>query len=634
LCKDLDRKGKEDSIVHKILYRCWIQGFPDAARDVRGFAVKFYTDEGNWDLVGNNIPVFFIQDAIKFPDLVHAIKPEPHNEMPQAQTAHDTFWDFVTLTPESTHMLMWIMSDRTIPRSFHDIAGFGVHTFRLVNAEGKARFVKFHWKPVAGTHSMVWDEAVKLQGADPDSHRRNLWESIEGGHYPEFEFGVQIVEEADADKLPFDILDSTKIIPEELVPIRYIGKMVLNRNPDDFHAETEQAVFHPGHVVPGIDFSEDPLLQGRLFSYSDTALHRVGTNFQQLPINRPVCPVSNHHRGGASQQFIQKGRVSYTPNKLGTGCPALAARGFRPYPTVIKGTKTTARAGSFNDHFSQARLFYNSMSPAEKGHILAATTFELQKVSSLDVRQRVVDLFNNVNFDLAVGLADNLGVNAPAAAIPATLEKTLDSPSLSVIRPTHPNTIKGRKVAILVAPGVDSSAHLVRGAIAAAGGLPIFIAPKGKKVPDATGSLITPDFTLTASRSVQFDTVFVPGGVDSVRALCEDASAVLFVAEAFKHLKPVAAANEGVELLRKAALPGVRFAAAGEDVVETLGIVTGAGVGTGLTEAAIGKVGGAVAGAVEGVAGTFKGPFVDAYVQAISKHRFWEREAVAAKVVA
>ncbi|KAJ3280017.1 hypothetical protein HK104_000990 [Borealophlyctis nickersoniae] len=627
------------------------RGSPDTVRDVRGFATKFYTDEGNWDLVGNNIPVFFIQDSVKFPDLVHAIKPEPHNQIPQAQTAHDSFWDFVSLTPESAHMLMWILSDRTIPRSFRTMNGFGVHTFRLYNAEGKSRFVKFHWRPVLGTHSLLWDEALKIAGNDPDFHRRDLWEAIEGGFYPEFELGFQVIEEADAAKLPFDILDSTKIIPEELVPVRYIGKMTLNRNVDEFFAETEQVALHPGNVVPGIGFTEDPLLQGRLFSYTDTQFHRLSPNFQQIPINRPVCPVHNHNRDGLMQQNINKGRVNYFPNSLGAGCPMMAAHnGYRHVPVPVSGIKTNKRSSTFSDHFSQARLFYQSMTEAEKGHILGAASFELQKVSTLPVRQRVVDLFANIDVKFATDLAENLGVNPPTATSAATTiasSGVTESLNLSVIRGglIPPPTIKTRRIAILAANGFCSATltHL-KMAIGTAGGLPFIVAPSAKPLlPAGGGAPVVPDFTFHSSKSVMFDAVLVPPGHESVKTLTENAAAVLFVAEAFKHLKVVGAVDEAVDLLHRAALPGVKFAAAGaSEVVDDLGVVTAVNYGS-TVGGMVGKMAGAVGGVVEGGAAKVnvkdgevgKGTtFVDTFVRAVAKHRVWEREPLAMKIVA
>src|SRR5687768_72775 len=394
------------------------RGSTDLARDVRGFAVKFYTQEGNYDLVGNNMPVFFIQDAIKFPDLVHAVKPEPHNEIPQAASAHDTFWDFVSNMPESMHMIMWVMSDRAIPRSFRMMEGFGVHTFRFINAAGKSRFVKFHWKPLLGLHSVVWDEAQKISGKDPDFHRRDLWEAIENGDFPEWEFGVQIVEEKDEHKFSFDLLDPTKIIPEEIVPVRRIGKLTLNRNPDNFFAETEQVAFHTGHVVPGIDFTNDPLLQGRLFSYLDTQLLRLGgPNFHEIPINRPVAPVHNNQRDGFMRQTINRGQTSYEPNSLKGGCPFQAGAdmsGFTSFAERIDSEKIRARSASFFDHFSQATLFFNSQSEPEKGHIIRALRFELGKVETPGIRERMLFLLAEVDKGLANSVAEGLGLTVPA----------------------------------------------------------------------------------------------------------------------------------------------------------------------------------------------------------------------------
>ena len=382
----LAAEGKETPVFVRFSTVQGSRGSADTVRDVRGFATKFYTDEGNFDLVGNNMPVFFIQDAIKFPDFVHAVKPEPHNEIPQAQSAHDTFWDFVSLTPESAHMVLWTMSDRALPRSYRAMEGFGVHTFRLINAEGVSRFVKFHWKPVAGAFSLVWDETLKIAGKDPDFNRRDMWESIEMGDYFEWELGVQVVEEADEHKFDFDLLDPTKIIPEELVPVQKLGKMTLNRNPDNFFAETEQAAFHIGHIVPGIDFTNDPLLQGRLFSYTDTQLLRLGgPNFHEIPINRPLCPFHNNQRDAFHRQTIHKGRANYEPNSIDNGWPketppAAQGGGFESYPERVEGHKIRNRSESFGDHFSQATLFWNSMSEPEKEHIIGAYTFELGKV--------------------------------------------------------------------------------------------------------------------------------------------------------------------------------------------------------------------------------------------------------------
>src|SRR5690349_6350532 len=394
------------------------RGSSDLARDVRGFAVKFYTEEGNFDLVGNNMPVFFIQDAIKFPDLVHAVKPEPHNEIPQAASAHDTFWDFISLMPESMHMVMWVMSDRAIPRSLRMMEGFGVHTFRFINAKGKGRFVKFHWKPLLGVHAVLWDEAQKISGKDPDFHRRDLWEAIENGDYPEWELGVQIVEEKDEMSFDFDLLDPTKIIPEEIVPVRRIGKLTLNRNPDNCFAETEQVAVHTAHVVPGIDFTNDPLLQGRLFSYLATQLIRLGgPNFHEIPINRPVAPLHNNQRDGYMRQTVNRGQVSYEPNSLRGGCPFQAGMdmsGFTSYAERISAQKVRERSPSFFDHFSQATLFYNSQTEVEQEHIVRALRFELGKLETPPIRERMLFLLAQVDKNLASRVAEGLGLQVPA----------------------------------------------------------------------------------------------------------------------------------------------------------------------------------------------------------------------------
>src|SRR6185503_2075880 len=400
------------------------RGSTDTARDVRGFAVKFYTDEGNWDLVGNNIPVFFIQDAMKFPDVVHAVKPEPHHGMPQAASAHDTFWDFVSLMPESTHMLMWVMSDRAIPRSYRMMQGFGVHTFRFVNAQGESHFVKFHWTPLAGTHSLVWDEAVKISGADSDFHRRDLWEAIEGGAYPEWELAVQVFTEEDAEKFSFDVLDATKIVPEELVPLTPIGRMVLNRNPDNFFAETEQVAFCTAHIVPGIDFSNDPLLAGRIHSYVDTQIARLGgPNFHEIPINAPLASVHNNQRDGMHRQAIARGRVAYEPNSLGGGCPFQAGTtGFQTFPEEIADDKVRGKPEKFAEHYNQARLFWKSQSDVERSHIVNAFRFELTKVQTVAIRKRMVAGLANVATELAERVAAGLGFDVPEA-LPKVLDR-------------------------------------------------------------------------------------------------------------------------------------------------------------------------------------------------------------------
>ena len=443
------------------------RGSADTARDVRGFAVKFYTDEGNWDLVGNNIPVFFIQDAMKFPDLIHAAKPEPHNQMPQAATAHDTFWDFVSLMPESTHMLMWIMSDRAIPRSYRMMQGFGVHTFRLVNDQGKSTFCKFHWKPLLGTHSLVWDEAVKIMGADPDFHRRDLWEAIESGHYPEWELGLQLFSEADAEKFSFDVLDSTKLIPEELIPVKAVGRMVLNRNPDNFFAETEQVAFCTAHVVPGIDFSNDPLLHGRIHSYVDTQITRLGgANFHEIPINAPLVPVHNNQRDGFHRQAIARGRVAYEPNSLGGGCPYQAgAAGFSSFPKAIEPNnspvdKVRGKPEKFAEHYAQAKLFFESQTEVEKAHIKGAFRFELSKLTVPAIRVRMVSSLLNVSKELATELANDLGIELPEpmprALKTAPKAEITASPALSLQALPGDGGVATRRIAILLADGIES----------------------------------------------------------------------------------------------------------------------------------------------------------------------------------
>ncbi|RYH30968.1 MAG: catalase, partial [Alcaligenaceae bacterium] len=466
------------------------RGSKDTARDVRGFAVKFYTDAGNWDLVGNNMPVFFIQDAMKFPDLVHAVKPEPHNQIPQAASAHDTFWDFVSLMPESTHMLLWVMSDRGIPRSYATMQGFGVHTFRFVNAEGTSVFVKFHWTPVAGTHSLVWDEAVKISGADPDFHRRDLWERIESGAFPEYELAVQVFTEEQAESFSFDILDATKIVPEELVPLRPIGKMTLHRNPDNFFAETEQVAFCTAHVVPGIDFSNDPLLAGRIHSYVDTQISRLGgPNFHEIPINTPLAPVHNNQRDGMHRQNIPRGRVSYEPNSLAGGCPfqAGAVQGFMSVPARAQAkeeqVKIRAKPEKFADHYTQAKLFYESQAAHEQAHIAAAFRFELSKVTVPAVRERTVAMLRNVSESLATSVAQGIGMRTLPPALPKAIDNPAapeidQSPALSLLARPGDGSIKGRKVAILVAEGAASTALLeLQAALLEQGAVGRFVAP-------------------------------------------------------------------------------------------------------------------------------------------------------------
>lgn len=550
------------------------RGSTDLARDVRGFSVKFYTDEGNYDLVGNNIPVFFIQDAIKFPDLIHSVKPEPHNEIPQAASAHDTFWDFISLMPESMHMIMWVMSDRAIPRSYRMMEGFGVHTFRFINAKGKSTFVKFHWKPLLGTHSVAWNEAQKISGFDADFHRKDLWEAIENGAFPEWEFGVQLVAEEDEHKFDFDLLDATKIIPEELVPVRKIGKMVLNRNPENYFAETEQVAFCPSHIVPGIDFTNDPLLQGRLHSYLDTQISRLGgANFHEIPINRPVAEIHNNQRDGHFRHDINKGRVAYEPNSLAGGCPFQAMvkdGGFSSYEEKIDGRKIRERSESFTDHFTQAALFFNSQTDYEQQHIINALSFELGKVEVNHIRSRMVYILNQINGKLAQGVAENLGIEIPKKldspinhGVPAGANmKKYESkprkkgglekdPALSMNN-TVKDTIKTRQIAFLVADGFDANdVKTMKDALEKQGAMTKIIALKSKSVVSADGKEIKVDHALRTVASVLFDAVYVPGGEKSIAALTDEPDAVEFVNEAFRHCKAIAGSGAGVNFLKE-----------------------------------------------------------------------------------
>nr|WP_295864586.1 catalase [uncultured Chitinophaga sp.] len=582
------------------------RGSTDLARDVRGFAVKFYTDEGNYDLVGNNMPVFFIQDAVKFPDFVHAVKPEPHHEMPQAASAHDTFWDFISIMPESMHMIMWVMSDRAIPRSYRMMEGFGVHTFRWINAAGKGCFVKFHWKPLLGVHSVAWEEAQQISGKDPDFHRRDLWNAIESGNYPEYELGVQLIPEEDEHKYPFDLLDPTKIIPEEVVPVQRIGKMVLDRNPDNFFAETEQIAFHPGHLVPGIDFTNDPLLQGRLFSYLDTQLSRLGSpNFHEIPINRPVAPVHNNQRDGHMRQTINRGGTAYEPNTVSAGCPfqaKMADGGFHSYTERIDGQKIRGRSKSFFDHFSQATLFYRSQSPAEQRHLTDALRFELGKVTNTDIRIRMVGLLSQVDNGLAAAVAEGLGVAVPAQpeqpmnrSIPAdgdpaqyqphTVPQPVEKSDALSMANTVKDTIKTRQIAFLIADGVDSAAiTAMKEALLKAGAQVQLVAPRQGAIKTAGGSSFEADQSLLTAASVLFDAVYVPGGADSVATLQQHPDAIRFINEAYRHCKPIAVAGEGLQLLKAAKVPPE----------EAPGVI---------------------------ISGQAK-----AFIAAIAQHRFWERE--------
>jgi catalase len=581
------------------------RGSADTVRDVRGFATKFYTEDGNYDLVGNNIPIFFIQDAIKFPDIVHSIKPEPNNEIPQASAAHDTFWDFVASTPETAHMIMWLLSDRAIPRSFRMMEGFGVNTFRFVNEQGKGRFVKFHWKPKLGVHSLVWDEAQKLAGKDPDFHRKDLWDAIEKGDYPEYELGVQIIEEKDEFNFNFDILDPTKFWPEELVPVKLIGKMVLNRNTDNFFAETEQVAFHPGNVVPGIDFTNDPLLQGRLFSYLDTQLIRLGgPNFHEIPINRPIAPIHNNQRDGYHRMTIDRGNVSYSPNSIQKNYPLPASdkdNGYVHYMERVDGQKVRQRSGSFKDFYSQGTIFWNSMSPAEKKHIVDAFHFEVGSVKDMGIRQRIVDMFNNIDGNLASQIAAGIGVNSPV--IPGGTGITVSSPAVS--QENTPKSAETRKVAILAENGFcfDSLTKVMEmlnsnkiHCEVVSKNLGMITSSDGRQIEAAKNWLTT--------ASVMYDGVYLPGGKKSVNNLKMQGDALHFINEAFKHAKTIGAINGGVDLLLASDINGVATAGPNTkgQIITELGVITAQN------------------------ASDFNS-FTQEFINGLSLHRHWARES-------
>ncbi len=575
--KFLTEKGKETPIFVRFSTVAGSKGSTDLARDVRGFAIKFYTEEGNYDLVGNNMPVFFIQDAMKFPDLVHAVKPEPDNEIPQAASAHDTFWDFISLMPESMHMIMWLMSDRAIPRSLRMMEGFGVHSFKLINEEGKSHFVKFHFKPKLGVHSVAWDEAQRISGVDPDFHKRDLWESIESGAFPEWDFGVQLIPEEDEHKFDFDLLDPTKLIPEELVPVEIIGSFTLNKNPDNFFAETEQVAFHPGHLVPGIDFSNDPLLQGRLFSYTDTQLSRLGSpNFHEIPINRSVNEVHNNQRDGHMRQQIVKGKVSYEPNSIGGGCPFQAMMkdgGFTSHQERVSGTKIRERSKSFVDHYSQAKMFYNSQSNPEKTHLQKALVFELSKVTIPEIRERVVGQLNFINKDLAQKVASKIGVEVkpvdvpnqslPADSNPDDLQseerepKTKSSDALSMAD-TVKNTIKSRKIGFIIGNGFDAKAiNSLKTKLESEEAVVEIIAPTLAPVKGDDDSVIIPKHSLTSIASVCFDALFIGDGKASEKELLAPENKHLtlhFVNEAYKHCKAIYFGSETENIYNKSNL--------------------------------------------------------------------------------
>lgn len=582
--KFLSEKGKKTPVFVRFSTVAGSRGSAETVRDVRGFATKFYTEEGNYDLVGNNMPVFFIQDAIKFPDFVHAVKPEPHNEMPQAASAHDTLWDFVAHNQESAHAIMWLMSDRALPRSFRMMDGFGVHAFRFVNAEGKSHFVKFNWKSTLGVHSLVWDEAQKISGKDPDFNRRDLYEAIENGDYPEFELGVQIIPEEDEHKFDFDLLDATKLWPQEEIPIQIVGKMTLNRNVDNVFAETEQVAFHAGHVVPGIDFSNDPLLQGRLFSYTDTQLIRLGgPNFHELPINRPVCPFHNNQRDGYGRQTINRGQVSYHKNGLANNTPAPASPadgGFEHYQEKMEGRKVRARSESFKDHFSQAAMFWNSMSAPEKEHIIEAFSFELGKCKEKVVRQNAVDMFANVNLEMAQTVAKNVGAVPPENG---NTEIGKTSPALS-----QENTIKTpatRKVGVLLGDGFeDKEVSKVFDALKAKGLQVEIVSEMQGMVTGKNGGEFEVDHTFTTADPVLYDAIYAVGSASVSRKFAKEAAR--YVGEAFDHYKPVGATHDGMKWIEAADMQGQP------------GIITGSADGS----------------------------FAADFIAAITKHRHWDRQ--------
>lgn len=595
--------GRETPVFVRFSTVAGSRGSTDMPRDVRGFAVKFYTEEGNFDLVGNNMPVFFIQDAVKFPDLIHAVKPEQDNEMPQAASAHDTFWDFISLMPESTHMVMWLMSDRAIPRSFRMMEGFGVHTFRLVK-EGRSTFVKFHWKPVLGMQSVIWDEAQKISGKDPDFLRRDLWEAIEEGNYPQWELGVQLIPEEEEHSFDFDLLDPTKLIPEETVPVKLIGTLTLNRNPDNFFAETEQAAFHPGHIVPGIDFTNDPLLQGRLFSYTDTQLFRLGSpNFHEIPINRSVNPVHNNQREAYMRMQINKGKASYSPNSIGQGCPFLAKAaegGFTSFSERIDGHKIRGRSKSFLDHFSQATLFYRSQTKTEQQHMVNAFAFELSKCNIPEIRERMVNTLAHVDSMLAEEVAERLGLELPLTpepvingAVPADgdpedyrpLENKLSadpSPALSIIGSSKKG-IKTLCVAVLIGDGVsDDTLNALAHEISEGGGKVKMISSRLGAVTTAAGRQITADMTFYNTSGVLHDALYIPGGEDSAGSLLDFPDAVNFIRDQYQHCKILGSDPEAAFVL---------------------------------TELGIEKDGGVISDGD-----------IPEFAEALSLHRFWERE--------
>ncbi|ANU27339.1 catalase [Planococcus versutus] len=567
--KFLSEKGKKTPVFVRFSTVAGSKGSAETVRDVRGFATKFYTEEGNYDLVGNNMPVFFIQDAIKFPDFVHAVKPEPHNEMPQAASAHDTLWDFVINNQETAHTIMWLMSDRAIPRSFRMMDGFGVHAFRFINEEGKSHFVKFTWKSTLGTHSLVWDEAQKIAGKDADFNRRDLYDSIEQADFPEWELGVQIVSEEDEHSFDFDLLDATKLWPQEEIPIQLVGKMTLNRNVDNVFAETEQVAFHPGHVVPGIDFSNDPLLQGRLFSYTDTQLLRLnGPNFHELPINRPVCPFHNNQRDGMGRQSINKGRVAYQKSSFTNNTPAPVSEaegGYSHYEEKIEGRKVRARSESFKDHFSQATMFWNSMTKPERQHIIEAFSFELGKCQEMWIREGAVEMFANVNLEMAQAVAKNIGVTPPTSG---GSDVTKTSPALSM-----ENTVKSaatRKVGVLIDQGFnDADVISILKELNTKGVHCEVVSEMQGKLKGLEGKELEVDHTFTTTDPVLYDAIYAVGGSDVSKKFAKEAAR--YIGEAFDHYKPIGATHEGQKWLQVAGIESQPGVVVGRDASSFIG---------------------------------------------------------------
>ncbi|KAL5333297.1 catalase A [Aspergillus crustosus] len=597
------------------------RGSADTVRDVRGFAVKFYTDEGNWDIVGNNIPVFFIQDSIKFPDFVHAVKPEPHNEVPQAQTAHNNFWDFVYLHPEATHMFMWAMSDRAIPRSYRMMQGFGVNTYSLVNKEGKRHFVKFHWIPHLGVHSFVWDEALKLAGQDPDFHRKDLMEAIDSGAFPKWDFAIQVIPEEQQDNFEFDILDATKVWPEELVPLRVIGELELNRNVDEFFPQTEQVAFCTSHIVPGIDFSDDPLLQGRNFSYFDTQISRLGINWEELPINRPVCPFLNHNRDGAMRHRITKGSVNYWPNRF-EALPPAGQKGFDSHPQQVTGQKRRDLSPKFKEYHNQAQLFYNSMSEIEKLHIKKAFSFELDHCDDPIVYERLAGTrLAELDLPLAQEVAEMVGAPIPQKALRPNHGKTSIRLSQLDFEPKIPGIVS-RRIAILIGDGYDSIAFKgIKAAILAAQALPFVIGTKRSAIYAAgedknSSKGVIPDHMYDGQRSTMFDATFIPGG-SHVQTLNSNGQIKYWIAETFGHLKALGATGEAGPFIKEVLGSMLDVEVAGADSpepVEWYGVVTARGPKS-----------------PESFSEGFKmvkdaGDFVGKFFYQISQHRNWKRE--------